>query len=154
MWRNSFNNVLIIAKLNQTQLCSAASSSARSAGEFFDDVTRSMKEPVDGAVELHAHRVKFDNCHLAFPDVTIHDHWAIFRMRQNHTLLGDPRRFEHLFRWTVVDMRRDGSLERQIYDKLYRHQSVSDGDAVLFLFSEQTGPALTVIAAVEVECQK
>ncbi len=39
--------------------------------ESLDDVTHSMKEPVDGGVELRAHSVNFDNRHLAFRDVTI-----------------------------------------------------------------------------------
>ena len=65
-----------------------ASSSARSAGEFFDDVTHSTKESLDGAVELRAHSVNLDNCHLLFCDVTIHNRRAIFRMRKSQPFVG------------------------------------------------------------------
>ncbi len=55
--------------------------------ESLDDVTHSTKEPLDGAVETTAHSVNFDNCHLAFCDVTIPDCRAIFRMRHGHAFV-------------------------------------------------------------------
>ncbi len=43
----------------------------------------------------------------------------------------------------MIDMRRDGTLDGQIYNEQHRHQSVSTPDAMILSFSERTGPALT-----------
>ena len=43
----------------------------------------------------------------------------------------------------MTDIRQDGWLEGQIYHEQSLQKSVSDGDAVVFLFCERTGPAFS-----------